>query len=190
MNSDVYSLNDETPEEVIDYKVRTPWRMVASMAGVIGTNGIISADYEYVANDNIRVEDNVGELDYTTEDIKNYLQPSHIIRLGGEYRINPSWSLRAGYSYQTSSTKDEVQDDQVDVYVSGSSAAYTYDRSTQNITCGFGYHYKNVYFDMAYVHKYAQNNYHLFPGINDLPTVKDKVNFHNNRISATIGFRF
>lgn len=191
-----YSLQDGTYEYRQDYDLRTPWRFIGSVAGVIGSKGIISADYEYIGTNNIRVKNDWAggysftENEYTTQDIKDYLQGQHIIRLGAEYRITPSWSLRAGYSYQTSSTKDDVKEDRVDVNVCGISTAYTYDLSTQYMTAGVGYRHKNFYLDMAYVHKYRQNNYHLFPGIVDLPTVYDEVKDHNNHISATIGFRF
>ena len=195
-NAAEYKLKDFTDTYRMDYDLRTPWRFIGSVAGVLGGKAILSADYEYVGTDNIRVKDDwefrdhFTENKYTTQDVKDYLKGQHIIRLGGEYRINPSWSLRAGYSYQTTSTQDKVQNDEVDVNVCGISTAYTYDRKTQYITAGIGYRYKKFYLDMAYVHKYRLNNYHLFPGINDLPTVRDEVKDHNNRISATIGFRF
>ena len=192
-----YQLEDGTDIYRIDYDLRTPWRFIGSVATVIGSKAILSADYEYVATDNIRVKDewegnynHFTENRYTTDDVKAYLQGQHIIRLGGELRLTPNWSLRAGYSYQTGAAKSDVKDDKVDVNVCGVSTAYTYDNKTQYMTAGIGYRHNHFYFDMAYVHKYRNSNYHLFPGINDLPTVYDEVKDHNNRFSATIGFRF
>lgn len=197
LNGTSYNLPSENTQTYRqEYDLRTPWRLIGSIAGVIGAKGIISADYEYVGTNNIRVKNDWAggykftENEWTTQDVKDYLQGQHIIRVGAEYRVTPKWSLRAGYSYQTSSTKDVVKEDRIDVNVCGISTAYTYDLSTQYMTAGFGYHHKNVYFDMSYVHKYRKNNYHLFPGIVDLPTVYDEVKDHNNRISATLGFRF
>ena len=196
-NGASYTLQDGTDVYRMDYDLRTPWRFIGSVATVIGSKAILSADYEYVATDNIRVKDDwegnynhFTENKYTTEDVKAYLQGQHIIRLGGEYRINPSWSLRAGYSYQTGAAKNDVKEDKVDVNVCGISTAYTYDLSTQYMTAGVGYRHNHFYLDLAYVHKYRNSNYHVFPGINDLATVYDEVKDHNNRISATIGFRF
>lgn len=197
-NGTNYKLSDYSPEYVNDFKLRTPWRFIGSIAGVIGGKGIISADYEYVANTATRVrqwyDDNYyhgdHEIESTTSDIKNYFSPNHIIRVGAEYRINPSWSIRAGYSYQTASASADVRDNKVNVVTSGSATGYAYDRSTQYITAGFGYKYNNFYIDLAYVHKYRLNNYHLFPSYGDLPTVYDEVKDHNNRISASLGFRF
>lgn len=196
VNASEYKLQDYTDTYRMDYDLRTPWHFIGSVAGVIGSKAIVSADYEYVGTSSIRVKDDWEYYDhftenkYTTQDVKDYLQGQHIIRIGAEYRLTPKWSLRAGFSHQTSSTKDAVKNDQIDVNVCGISTAYTYDLSTQYITAGLGYHHKNFYLDMAYVHKNRKNNYHLFPGINDLPTVSDEVKDNNNRISATIGFRF
>ena len=190
---EVYKLNDSSPEYAEKYNISTPWRFIGGIAGVIGTKAILSADYEYVANDALRLKQNYGygkeEVKATTDDVKSYFSPNHIIRVGGEYRINPSWSLRAGYSYETSSVKQDVRDGK-EVTTSGSSTSYGYDRSTQYITAGLGYKYRNFYLDLAYVYKYRLNDYHLFTAYGDLPTVYDEVKDQNHRISATIGFRF
>ena len=186
-----YVVEEETPFATAHYKIRTPWHLIGSMAGVIGSKAILSADYEYVANTNIRLLDDYGhEFAGSRKETEDYLSGSHIIRLGGEYRLNPNWSLRAGYSYQTSNASDDVKNDKTFVTVGGNSTAYSYDRSVQNITAGIGYHYKNVYFDMAYVHKYRQNTYNAFPLDDYGYNVKWNVNDHTNRITATLGFRF
>ena len=195
-NLSEYKLKDYTDTYRMNYDLRTPWRFMGGVAGVIGSRAIISADYEYVGTNGIRVKDDwefrdhFTENKYTTEDVKNYLQGQHIVRVGAEFRVTPKFSLRAGFSHQTGAAKDAVKNDEVDVNVCGISTAYTYDLRTQYITAGLGYHHKNFYFDMAYVHKNRKSNYHMFPGINDLPTVSDEVKDNNNRISATIGFRF
>lgn len=188
-----YQLADEyTPDYQSNwYDIRTPWRFIGSIAGVIGSKGIISADYEYTGNGTIRIcdENNNEYLDATTE-IKDYLQPSHTVRLGAEYRVSPDVSLRAGYSYQTSPVKDDVKDDKVAVNVTGCNTAYTYDRDIQHITAGVGYHHKNFYCDLAYVYQARNMTYTAFP-IDDLgKTVKWDVDADNHRLSATLGFRF
>ena len=200
MRSGDYAVEERSPINSTYYKIRTPWRFIGSIAGVIGTRGILSADYEYVGNTNIRILDDRGnEMMGSTNEINSFLSPSHIIRLGGELRLTPHWSLRAGYSYQTSNAAKDVRDYEgayngtnklTPVIVGGSSPAYSYDRSVQHITAGIGYRYKNVYFDMAYVHKYRQNTYNAFPLDDNALNVKWNINDHNNRISATLGFRF
>ena len=177
------------------YTIKTPWRFIGSLAGVVGTNGIISLDYEYVANETMRIGDDRGN-DYpdVTANVQDYFKPSHIIRLGGEWRLNPNWSLRAGYSYKTTQVEKGVDDYEYNISTVGTNPAYQYDNTVQHITCGVGYRYKSFYTDLAYVHKMRESVYNAFSPINDNfgyePNVSADVTDHNNRISLTLGMRF
>ena len=152
---------------------------------------VLVNNIEYVGNKNIKILDDYGyEYAGSKAETEDYLSPTHIVRIGGELRVTPEWSLRAGCSYQTTNASQGVRDDDRFVAVGGCSPAFSYDRSVQNITAGFGYRHKNFYFDMAYVHKYRQNTYNAFPIDDNLHNVQWDVNDHNNRISATLGFRF
>ena len=178
------------------YTISTPWRFMGSLAGVIGKYGIISLDYEYVANETMRIGDDRGNnYPDATEDMKSYFKPTHIIRIGGEYRVNPSWSLRAGYSYKTTQVEDGV--DKYDFNINTSqdvSPSYQYDNTVQNITCGVGYRYKSFYTDLAYVHRMRNSVYNAFSPINDdfgyEPNVSADVKDNNNCVSLTLGVRF
>ena len=112
------------------------------------------------------------------------------MRVGGEYRINNHWSLRAGYNYQTTAAQDWVVDGKDYVDVGGCNPSYTFDNKVQNITAGFGYSYKNMYFNMAYVHKNRKSTYNAFPLDDNALNVKWDVDEHDNKVSATLGFRF
>lgn len=179
----------------VRYDIRTPWRFIGSIAGVIGRQGLISFDYEYVGNSTIRVCDDGGrEYIETTGNIKNSLQASHIFRLGGEYRLTPNWSLRAGYSYQSSPVKSEVKDNQMNIATVSVNPAYEFNNDVQYVTCGVGYHYKDFYFDAAYVHKNRSSDYHAFSPMvgygNYDAGVYQEVKDNDNRVSMTFGFRF
>lgn len=177
------------------YTISTPWHFLGSVAGVIGTSGIISLDYEYVANQTMRVGNDRGDnWPDVTYNVKNYFKPSHIIRLGAEYRLTPAWSLRAGYSYKTSQVKKDVDDRNCNIATVGSNPAYQYDNAVHNFTCGVGYHHKAFYADMAYVHKMRNSVYNAFSPIVDhdlyVNNLSADVTDHNNRISLTLGMRF
>lgn len=177
------------------YTISTPWRFMGSVAGVIGTRGLVSLDYEYVAHQTMRIGDDRGNnWPDVTDNVKTYFKPSHIIRLGGEYRINPNWSLRAGYSIKTSQVKKGVDDYDYNIATVGTNPTYQYDNTVQHITCGLGYRYKAFYADMAYVHKMRKSVYNAFSPINDElgyePNVSADVKDNNNRISLTLGVRF
>ena len=177
------------------YTISTPWRFIGSVAGVIGNSGILSMDYEYVANETMRIGDDRGNnYPDVTDNVKNYFKPSHIVRIGGEYRVNPSWSLRAGYSIKTTQVEKGVDEYDYNISTVGTNPAYQYDNTVQNITCGVGYRYKSFYTDLAYVHKIRESVYNAFSPINDNygyePNVSADVKDNNNRISLTLGIRF
>ena len=177
------------------YTIKTPWHFMGSLAGVIGTKGILSLDYEYVANETMRIgDDRNNDYPDVTDNVKAYFKPSHIIRIGGEYRVNPNWSLRAGYSYKTSQVEKGVDNYDYNIATVGTNPAYQYDNAVHHITCGVGYRYKSFYTDLAYVHKLRNSVYNAFSPINDdfgyEPNVSADVTDHNNRISLTLGMRF
>ncbi len=169
------------------YTIKTPWKFLGSLAVVPTSKGLISLDYEYVGANTMRCGDEGGyNYDGTEYMIKDQLQAVHTLRVGAEYRVTPSVSLRAGYSYQTSPVKDEVKgvaNDNVDVV--SSNYMYQYDKNNQYITCGLGYRYKKFYLDAAYVHQARTSQYHAYPGEQG-----EEVKDNNNKVSLTLGFRF
>lgn len=187
-----------SPIESYDWKLRTPWRMIVSAATVIGSNAIISVDYEYRPYQNMTTK--FGDGDNVTDvngDIKNYYKAANIIRLGAEYRLSKNLSIRAGYAYESTPTGTEVKNDNLTVFTSGpydtgTTPSYTLDNSTQYITCGVGYHYKNFYADAAYVHKSRKSEFHPYTGDNGYTanpfTADIKDNFNN--IVLSVGFKF
>lgn len=188
------------PADGYDWKLKTPWRMIISAAGVIGSKAIISADYEYRPYQDMSAKYNDGESsDYTNEDIKSYYNAANILRLGAEYRVTPNFSLRAGYIYESTPTKTEVSNNQTEIYTSpydtgvpGLTPSYTFDNSSQYITCGIGYRYKSVYVDAAYVHKSQKSVFSPYTGATPYTEnpytaeVKDS----NNKVVLSIGFKF
>ena len=177
------------------YTIKTPWHFMGSVAGVIGTNAILSMDYEYVANETMRIgDDRNNDYPDVTDNVKANFKPSHIIRVGGEYRLTPNWSVRAGYSYKTTQVEKGVDDYDYNIATVGTNPAYQYDNAVHNITGGFGYRYQKFYADLAYVHKMRKSVYNAFSPINDdygyEPNVSADVTDHNNRISLTLGMRF
>jgi hypothetical protein len=191
MDPDMYSGYYETGEEgyydEYRYTIKTPWRFMGSLAVVPTSKGMISMDYEYVGANTINCGDEGGYYYGDTEQkIKDQLQATHTLRVGAEYRVTPNFSVRAGYSYQTSPVKDQVKgvaNNNVDVV--SSNYMYQYDKNNQYITCGLGYRYKKFYLDAAYVHQNRTSHYHAYPG-EEGEEVKD----NNNKVSLTLGFRF
>lgn len=184
-----------------DWKLRTPWKLIASMAGVVGGRFIISADYEFAAYDNMRISDYDGnEYKDATAEIKDYFKPTHTIRLGAEYRLTPQWSIRAGFSQSTSAVETAVKDGDIEVYTTGCNPAYTFDTTTRYLTCGVGYRYKGFYADLAYVNKYRKSSYSPFSAYDDLAysgsadswvyNPATEFTTSNNNIVLSVGYKF
>jgi len=204
---DAYDGSYSTDLADFDWKLQSPWRFMVGAAGVIGGRAIISADYEYRAYGDMKVKDWDGyEHKDVNDDIKTYYQSTNILRLGAEYRITPQWSVRAGYSYESSPVKSEILDptgSQASFsYTSGpddmeTQPSYTLDRSTNYVTCGLGYKYKNFYADLAYVYRHRKSDYHAFSDYNEsigdhllVQAPKASISDSNNQIVLTMGVRF
>lgn len=184
-----------------DWKLRTPWKMIVSAAGVIGGRFILSADYEFAAYDNMRISDYDGnEYKDATQEIKDYFKPTHTMRIGTEYRITPQFSVRAGFSQSTSAVEKAVKDRNIDVYTTGCNPAYTFDTTTRYITLGLGYRYKGFYADLAYVNKYRKSQYSPFSSFDDLAYADPSNSWvynpaaefttTNNNIVISVGYKF
>ncbi|MBD5355494.1 MAG: hypothetical protein HDR88_00570 [Bacteroides sp.] len=222
-----------------DMCFRTPWKFIASAAGVIGGQFIISLDYEWTPYNKMKFsapgsygggwnggwngDDYWGDdWDYpwyapakaptastrasyidpndpyyeTNSDINTYYQATNTIRVGAEYRITPAFSVRAGYSHTTSPVKTAARNDSEIIYTSGTLPNYRFDKSTDYITCGFGYRYKKFYVDMAYVYKNISSEYHAYTpdpnrDINQaIPSPQSKLSLSNSQIVLSAGFRF
>lgn len=195
-----FSGTTQTNDGITDYfewKLRTPWRLTAGVAGVIGTKGILSLDYEYRPMQKMNVRDRYSnEYGDINGDIETYYKAVNIIRLGGEYRLDRNWSLRAGYSVQSSPTTTAATDGKTAIYTSGpddteTTPSYSMDRTTQYITCGVGYRYKNFYADAAYIHEHRTGTFHAYTpnAYTQTPPSLDLTD-NNNRIALSVGFKF
>ncbi|MDE7154301.1 MAG: hypothetical protein K2O00_07670 [Muribaculaceae bacterium] len=196
-----YSTGYENRREDTDYgyyewKLRSPWKMMFGVAGVIGSSAIISVDYQLDSYNNMNISDRGSYMNYDFEnnEIKKNFKAQNTIRVGAEYRVLPEFSLRAGYVYQTSGVDSQVYDGATEVYLSGTNPAYTVDDKTQYVTLGAGYRYKNFYADLAYINKQRTSSYHAFTGYNDgthfVQAPKFDLKSTDNNIVITLGVRF
>lgn len=203
-----------------DVSFRSPWRIIASAAGVIGGRFIISFDYEWAGYQNMRfsapsydyddwgmgyypdwysaspqdnyISDGTG-YDYTNQDIKTYCKSTNTIRIGAEFRVTNNFSVRAGYSNVSSPIKSEVLNNQATIYTSDLNPSYQFNRTTNYITCGLGWKSRHFYADLAYVYKNMKGDFHAFTPDVATPSISSpsaKLNFNQNQIVLSMGVRF
>lgn len=184
-----------TPYDGYDWRLKTPWKLIGSVAGVIGGRAIISLDYQYDAYPDMTVGDRSYTFDDVTGDIKTYFRGASTVRIGAEYRITPSFSVRAGYSRKDSDVKAETRDQDMQVYTSGTQPAYTFDSTDQYITCGVGFRVSGFYIDAAYVHRNRQSEYYAFTSYSGsngdwVTAPKAKFTSNDNNLVFSIGYKF
>lgn len=187
--------SDYTNDAYYDWNMKSPWRMMFGLAGVIGGRGIISVDYEYTAMDKMTTSDSYGDFDYYNDDIRSYFKSSNTIRIGGEFRVTPQFSLRAGYSYSSSAVKDEAAADKLEIYTSGTNLGYNFNQSTNSISAGFGYRVGGFYVDLAYVYRNRTSTYHCFTPFTDWDgywtlAPKAKITENASQVALTLGYKF
>lgn len=186
-----------SPEDPVSYKLRTPWRLMLGVAGVIGNKGLVSVDYEYRPYQNMLIKDKSGDtFNDLKSDIKSYYDAAHIIRLGAEYRVSKQFSVRAGFAYESTPTSATVREGRDMVYTSnpddtGTNPAYTLDNQAVYYTAGLGWHHNGFYADAAYVHKYRSSTYHPFtPNTYTADPASSKVEMSSNNIVISVGYKF
>ncbi len=202
-----------------DYNFNSPWKIIASAAGVIGGKFIISADYEWNGYKTMKFSeasnygggywDDPWDYDYYSatpaaynndayyyenEDIKNIYRHTDTFRVGAEYRVTPSFSVRAGYSHVSSPVESKAKNNSMTIYTAGTIPNYRFDNDTNYITCGLGYRHKGFYIDLAYVYKHMTSEYHAFtPDPEAVPSYASpsaKLTFNNSRVVLSTGFKF
>ena len=190
--------------DYFEWKLRTPWRLLTGISGVIGKKAIVSLDYEYRPMQNMTVKDQNGR-NWTdvNDDVKAYYNAMSIVRVGAEYRLSPQWSVRAGYQIQTSPSTTVALNGETPVFTSGpddteTTPSYSFDKSTQYISLGLGYRYKSFYVDAAYVNKQRESQWRAFTP-NDYTKVGNnyqessphsKINLSSNQIVLSLGVKF
>lgn len=195
---------DTTTEGYWSRKLKTPWRLMASAAGVIGGRFIISADYIYEAYPDMTLGNGDFTFDDISEDIKQYYKAGNELRLGAEVRVTPKVSLRAGYGYKTTAAKADAKEGRDYIYTSGTQSMYEFAGNRQTFTLGLGYRSGSFYIDGAFVYTTQTNTwsaFSTFPRANDgnatytlapnaVAGPRANVDYTDNRMVLTLGFKF
>lgn len=139
-----------SPDLVTDYSVRSPSRLMANAAFILGKFGIVSADYEYTNFDRIRMNGSAtNSYDYSSENntIKSIYRSTHKVRAGFELRVHNSVYLRGGAVYQQNPLSTESGED--------APALITY-------TGGVGYRNDYFFADLGISFTERSSSYYLY----------------------------
>lgn len=207
-----YAITNDGVSTYSTTRLATPWKVIASVAGVIGSKAIISFDYEWNGYRNMSFSQpeyndwydyGWGGVDYnayvpTPEDeanqmIKTIYKNTNTIRVGAEYRVLSNLSVRAGYSYSSSPVTAEAKNNLANIPTAGTLANYRLDDETHYVTCGLGFNIKGFYADAAYVWKHQNATYYPFsPDPYNIggTAMGSNLTFNNSQIILSLGYRF
>lgn len=184
-----------------EYDFMTPWEYQLSTAYILGTQALISLEWDmkdfttmkYSENDNYYMER--GAFDEINDAISNRAQLQHTFKAGLEYRIDKNLSARLGYAYTTSPFKKEAMlsdvnsYDQYLLYSSSNKVNYSTLDSQQYLTAGMGWRGKSWTFDFACVYQSAKEYVAAYPAdyanSNIIDMDMSRINW-----DLTIGYRF
>jgi hypothetical protein len=168
-NGDYFSA--QSPNGNYEYRLQTPWKAIGSIAMIIGRQGLISADVEYLnyANATLKASD-YGFYDENQAIESNFTQAVNA-RVGGEVNLG-AMQVRAGYGFYGSPFASDVNDGK-----------------RQTFSGGFGFRGKSVYTDLAYSYMLSNVDYYLY-GTEYISVNPVDIRYGNSLLMLTVGYRF
>ena len=145
------------------YKFKSPSRITASGAYVLGKQGLISVDYTYKDYKNIKFSD--GDFSQENANFSTNYRNTQTLNIGTEWRFD-KMSIRGGYHYE----KDP------NLILGGN----TNKDNIKGFSTGLGYNFGNMKVDLSYS-KYENKQYYTIYNAEDL-----NINNNTTRISGTI----
>jgi hypothetical protein len=152
------------------YKIQTPSKLTGSATVLFGKKGLLSVDFisKNYAKTQFKPKNEEIYSSLNTQ-MKNELQDTYELRLGGEYKIK-KWSIRGGYRYEQSPYKVDLAFGDLFSY-SG----------------GLGYNFGESKLDISYTNEHrARTEALLTSGLNDPARIKN----YNNNVTLTYVVNF
>ncbi len=164
-----FSNSQSSPLGSFDYQLTTPFRVIGSVAFIIGKVGLVSGEYEYVNYSQSSFSaSNESFFDVNTN-IKNKYKSPLNLRFGTEWRIQ-NFLLRGGFGYYGSPYQSGINSSEMVV-----------------ASFGWGYRVQHFFFDMTYRWSQIKEDYYFY----DPTMVNPSQNkYTTSTLTSTVGFRF
>jgi len=187
-------LKYEGVEGYTDYQLRTPSRLLYSMAYQIGNKGFLSLDWDVIdyretalkSADGVPYGDTNSYMDEDFRVVSN-------LRLGAEYRLTDNVSLRGGTAWYQSPVKTSLEKNNTYVYTAGTTPQYGVVKDTYYLSCGLGYRTGGFFLDAALQNQFHNENfYNFYDGSSASTTYNKYSELKTNRTSIIVstGFKF
>ena len=170
-----------SPDGKSKYEFQSPWKAVFS-ASFVGKVGLISVDCDFIDYSSAKLRSGGSSLmrEQMREQIEQSFKPVANLHVGGEFKVNDSFSLRAGMEYMPGPYKKVINGVEL---LNGNNKAYTY-------SGGVGWRSNGFFVDLAY--KYYTNNHYMDIYIPSSTNQVSPTRFKDafDYLSLTFGFRF
>lgn len=165
---------DASEDGFFDYRIRTPWRFVGSVAYIYKKVFLFNVDYEYLqyAQAELRGEFNSNNpFGFENEWLANNALQGHNIRFGAEYNYK-SYGFRAGFAYYSKAGNLMMNSD------------------TRIFSLGLGNTLERFYWDLAVQYRdHGRQSFYLYnPSFAQIRASERVMN--STSTSMTVGLRF
>lgn len=208
-----YGYNEYRSSEAYKFSYYTPWKFGLSAGHTIDNFLALGLSYEYsdYSSADTRVIDGYDEYDYAeshsdrvmNRNTEQSLKGVHTLKIGAELKPDQQMAVRFGYNYVSPAYKKNGFRDNMLVSEGNSyssTADFTNWNDTHRITCGIGYRYEKMNFDIAYQYNVTNGTFYPFQDtsfadpddgqwLNNFATPAD-VNFKRHQLLFTIGYTF
>ncbi|MEA4936203.1 MAG: outer membrane protein transport protein [Paludibacter sp.] len=183
-----------TPEGTDEYKVQSPLVFNLSSSFIFGKKGVIGVEYVNSQNPETKlmnIENNTNGLGIANDSIRSLFKDQHTIKIGGEYRLNDNFSLRAGYAFTGAATSSDLGKE-MNPNTTRTDVEYFIQNSTSYLTAGVGYRESKWYVDLAIMNKMVNEKFSPYNSRklgSNLQVNPASINNFNFNVVATIGFK-
>jgi len=181
------SQNADSPAYT-DYNFRTPGSWTFSVAAILGTQAIVSVDYELKDYASMNLSDTNGNEwtdvnGYISSDYKN----ASTVRAGLEFRFTPQFSGRLGYALTQSPYKTNNITMGENVVTAGTIPNYALPGNVYYLTAGVGFRFTpQFYGDLALVLRTEKDDVYYFPPVDNLGAGSYSSSFAGSFINKTL----
>lgn len=186
-----------------EYDLKTPGKLVASAATVLGGRFIASIDYELVNYSNMKLMipsnsvDNTDWYEIDNEYISTDFKSVSTVKVGTEYRFSPKLYGRLGYAWMQNPYNVDFKE-AGNAAVVGSNTVHRIEGDANYFTGGVGFRFnQNFFLDLALVYKTQTDDLFAFPNLysesGGAPVIDAnpfELNNNSFRGLVTLGYKF
>jgi hypothetical protein len=201
-NAELFDEKASTPKDsYTDYRFRTPYSWTFSVAGVLGTQAVLSLDWELKDYKSMNYENEYGEETIDERSQNNYIDEDYrlasTLRLGLEYRFTPQFAGRLGLAYVQNPYESSYRDGKRETIVNGTITHFTVEGDKTFVTAGLGYRFTpQLYLDAAFVYGTQKDKLYYFSAIPDnnggnvVSSIPAELKNNTYKGLLTLGYKF